>query len=151
MNPKTASRSRSQTPKLRLRSAPFEDRSEWQAVERYEALRETALTFFPKAYALELRRVLAQQIAWFEEQARQPPTRSGTGTRHALGAAMRDLRHVVGSLAEAASGAAESESAREAQLSGWVDDLALKVAEIAEEIERRIVPRRRRQEASSHD
>ncbi len=127
---------------LRSSRIPHSGPGEWRDGE---ALRECALLGFPESHARTLRAIFpALATIYGEEDLLSDPRYCGSYTKGQLQAVLKDLRYTARFLAMVARMGLSEKSAADERLGWFADRLALHVEHLADLVEKRIVPARRR-------
>jgi hypothetical protein len=127
---------------LRSSRIPHSAPGEWRDDE---ALRECAVLGFPESHIRMLRAVFpALATIYGEEYTRGDPTYYGSYTRGQLQAVMKDLRYTARFLAMVAQMGIDEGSETDEQLGWFADRLAVHVEKLADLVEKRIVPARKK-------
>jgi hypothetical protein len=131
-----------QVEELRSSRIPHSAPGEWR---EDQALRECVLISYPESHARILRTIFpALATIYGEEHAEGGAKYCGSYTKGQLRAVMQDLRYTARFLAMAARTGIDEEFESDQRLGWFVDRLAVHVEKLAELVEGKIVPARKK-------
>lgn len=126
-----------------LRSSKIPDFAPGQWDEG-QALRECALLTYPESHVRILREIFPALGTIYGEEGVRELSYCGSFTKGQLRAVMQDLKYTARFLAMTARESADAESDSDWQLGELADRLAVHIENLANLIENRIVPKRKR-------
>jgi len=134
----------SEPDKKELRSSriPHSAPGEWKETE---ALRECVLLIYPESHVRMLRAIFpALATIYWEEDKSADSRYYGSYVKGELRAAMQDLRYTARFLAMVARSGIDEDSETDQQLGWFADRLAVHVERVADLVEKKILPARRK-------
>lgn len=125
---------------------PYSAPGEWKETE---ALRECVLLIYPESHARMLREIVpALATIYWEENTCGDSSYCGSHIKGELRAAMQDLRYTARFLAMVARSGIDEELESDRRLAWFADQLAVQVEELAELVEKGVVPARKKKEGT---
>lgn len=131
---------------LRSSRIPHSAPGEWKETQ---ALRECVLLIYPESHVRMLREIVpALATIYWEEHSSGYSRYRGSYVKGELRAAMQDLRYTARFLARVAHSGIDEELETDRRLAWFADRLAVHIEKLADLVEKKIIPARKKKEGT---